>query len=84
MDRGEAWRSAYQEERGEALVGRRIRIWWDGDSCYYAADVIEYAPETDIYSVQYLNDTQLYAEQLDNAQWQIDDNVPQQMRGATA
>jgi len=34
-------------------VGRRIEVWWDGDSCYYPGKVINYSPRSGKYSILY-------------------------------
>ena len=35
------WRHPTAQDCGEALLGTRIRIWWDGDWTFYDADVKE-------------------------------------------
>lgn len=29
-----------EEERGAALIGSRVRIWWDGDMVWYEGKVV--------------------------------------------
>lgn len=31
---------------GQQLVGRRVRVWWEGDECFYAGKIAEYIPMT--------------------------------------
>lgn len=34
------WEVAKDDERGTALIGSRVRIWWDGDRVWYEGDVV--------------------------------------------
>lgn len=34
------WEVAKEGERGTALVGSRVRIWWDGDRLWYEGTVV--------------------------------------------
>ena len=31
---------------GAALVGRRVRVWWEGDDCWYSGTIDRYIPRT--------------------------------------
>lgn len=35
-----SWESAGEKDCGSALVGSRVRIWWDGDRTFYEGNVV--------------------------------------------
>lgn len=35
-----SWRLPTAQDCGEALIGTRIRIWWDGDRTFYDGKVV--------------------------------------------
>ena len=41
------------QRQGLKDVGRRIEVWWDGDSCYYPGKIINYSPQSGKYGILY-------------------------------
>lgn len=39
---GVVWEVAKEGERGSCLIGRRVRIWWDGDRLWYEGVIIRW------------------------------------------
>lgn len=37
---------------GQQLVGQRVRVWWDGDKCFYPGIVAEFIPSTQLHVVK--------------------------------
>ncbi|CAM9583453.1 unnamed protein product, partial [Ectocarpus sp. 12 AP-2014] len=69
------WEEAKKEERGAALVGSRVRIWWDGDMVWYEGKVVGYDSATAKHQLIYDGvDTDVYIEDLDSGseQWEIE------------
>ncbi|CAM9628582.1 unnamed protein product [Choristocarpus tenellus] len=83
-DQGGTWREAHggPDEQGHSLVNRRIRIWWDGDSAFYNADVVAYVSETGKHKVIYVEDTDIYEEDLSpgKQRWELLDGSASQER----
>ncbi len=41
----------------EHLIDRRIRVWWDGNSDWFAADIIGYDPVKKLHKLQVMDDS---------------------------
>jgi hypothetical protein len=41
----------------EYLIDRRVRVWWDGNSDWFAADVIGYDPVKKLHKLQVMDDS---------------------------
>jgi hypothetical protein len=46
------------------LVGKRIKVWWDGNQSYFEADVLSYNARKAKYSLRYLVDNDIVDEAL--------------------
>ena len=59
--------------RGQRLVGRRVRVWWDGSARFLEADVLSYARRGRAYVLEYLDDDDYKcAERLPTAaRWEL-------------
>lgn len=70
-----SFRDATEEERNlrEQLVGRRVSIYWEGDSVFYPGKVVDYDEMNQLYKVQYdEGDEPPYDEDLSNLpRWMI-------------
>jgi hypothetical protein len=55
------------------LIGKHIKIYWDGDDVFYPADVVSYDEASKLHSVLYENDEteKLYSENLLGSIWKI-------------
>ena len=65
--------TAEQQLGGEALVGKKISIYWDGDAAFYPCQVTKYDAVRDKYQVLYENDSSgiAYDENLSKSVWKI-------------
>eukprot|EP00903_Cladosiphon_okamuranus_P009406 g8970.t1 len=73
-----AWEAAKEDERGSALVGSRVRIWWDGDRVWYEGSVVGYNSATAKHELVYDGvDTDVYVEDLESGsqEWEIQRQV---------
>eukprot|EP00752_Nemacystus_decipiens_P010606 g9444.t1 len=69
-----AWEVAKEDERGSALVGSRVRIWWDGDRVWYEGSVVGYDSASSKHELVYDGvDTDVYMEDLESGsqEWEI-------------
>jgi histone-lysine N-methyltransferase SETD2 len=51
----------------ERVVGKRLRIWWEGNQAFFEADVLEYVPKSGRYMCHYLADDTTTDEGLSEA-----------------
>ena len=61
----------------EELLGRLIKIYWDGDDVFYSAKIKSYNPANDTFMVKYENDDEgpEYEENLRDTIWRISDGT---------
>jgi hypothetical protein len=66
-----------EKKYGDQLIGRRIRIYWDGDDAFYPGSVTSYDPETGLHKVLYENDAtgDPYEENLAESKWELFDGA---------
>jgi hypothetical protein len=65
--------TADEKKMTTELIGRRVRIYWDGDDAYYPAAIVSYNPDINKHKVLYENDATgiEYDEDLVVSGWQI-------------
>ena len=56
----EADASRCEYPRGDALIGRRIKVYWEGDGKWFKGRVASYDPEDEVHTVVYDDGDQRY------------------------
>jgi hypothetical protein len=65
--------SAEEKSAVGDLTGKRISIFWDGDSVFFSAKIVNFDKAANVHNVKYDNDDtgDLYPETLDKQPWKI-------------
>ena len=65
-----AWAAHEESQRIASLVGRRLRLWWDGEQAWFDGQIDRYDPRDRKTLVLY-DDGDSHWERLDKERWQL-------------